>query len=97
MLVQLGLFGAFFAGFGLISEWRDGVIEAERVTPASRTALLIGRLWRDLLQLFVQALVLIGLGYVLGMDASRRRRRARAWCSPCSWAGRARRRPTRWR
>lgn len=70
MLVQLGLFGAFFAGFGLISEWRDGVVEAERVTPASRTALLMGRLWRDLLQLFVQALVLIGLGYVLGMDAS---------------------------
>ncbi len=70
MLVQLGLFGAFFAGFGLISEWRDGVVEAERVTPASRVALLTGRLWRDLLQLFVQALVLIGLGYVLGMDAS---------------------------
>ncbi|WP_030528455.1 ABC transporter permease [Phycicoccus jejuensis] len=70
MLVQLGLFGAFFAGFGLISEWRDGVVEAERVTPASRTALLMGRLWRDLLQLFVQALVLIGLGYALGMDAS---------------------------
>ncbi len=70
MLVQLGLFGAFFAGFGLISEWRDGVVEAERVTPANRTALLMGRLWRDLLQLFVQSLVLIGLGYVMGMDAS---------------------------
>ncbi len=69
MLVQLGLFGAFFAGFGLIAEWRDGVVEAERVTPASRTALLMGRLWRDLLQLFVQALILVGLGYVLGMRA----------------------------
>ena len=34
LLVQLGMFGAFFAGFGLISEWRDGVVEAERVTPA---------------------------------------------------------------
>ncbi len=69
MLVQLGVFGAFFAGFGLISEWRDGVIEAERVTPANRTALLMGRLWRDLLQLLVQALVLVGLGYLVGMDA----------------------------
>ena len=55
LLVQLGLFGAFFAGFGLIGEWREGVIEAERVTPASRTALLVGRLMRDVLQLFVQA------------------------------------------
>ena len=44
LLVQLGMFGAFFAGFGLIGEWREGVIEAERVTPASRTALLVGRL-----------------------------------------------------
>jgi ABC-2 type transport system permease protein len=70
MLVQLGLFGAFFAGFSLIGEWREGVIEAERVTPASRTALLVGRLSRDILQLLVQAVILVGLGYVLGMDAS---------------------------
>ena len=70
MLVQLGVFGAFFAGFSLIGEWREGVIEAERVTPANRTALLVGRLLRDLLQLFVQALILIGLGFALGMEAT---------------------------
>jgi len=70
MLVQLGVFGAFFAGFGLIAEWREGVVEAERVTPASRTALLVGRLMRDLLQILVQALVLVGLGFLMGMDAS---------------------------
>jgi len=70
MLVQLGIFGAFFAGFSLIGEWREGVIEAERVTPASRTALLVGRLVRDILQLLVQALILVGLGYVMGMRGS---------------------------
>jgi ABC-2 type transport system permease protein len=70
LLVQLGIFGAFFAGFSLIGEWREGVIEAERVTPASRTALLVGRLGRDLLQLLVQALILVGLGLVMGMDAT---------------------------
>ncbi|MGH3360194.1 MAG: ABC transporter permease, partial [Nocardioidaceae bacterium] len=70
LLVQLGIFGAFFAGFSLIGEWREGVIEAERVTPASRTALLVGRLGRDLVQLFVQAVILVLLGYVMGMDAS---------------------------
>lgn len=69
LLVQLGVFGALFAGFGLIAEWREGVIEAERVTPASRTALLFGRLMRDILQLFVQALILVGLGFVMGMTA----------------------------
>lgn len=70
LLVQLGMFGAFFAGFGLIAEWREGVVEAERVTPASRTALLVGRLLRDLLQLFVQALILVGLGYLMGLRGS---------------------------
>ncbi|MDP3890475.1 ABC transporter permease [Nocardioides sp.] len=70
LLVQLGMFGAFFAGFGLIAEWREGVVEAERVTPANRAALLCGRLMRDLLQLFVQALILIGLGYAMGMRGS---------------------------
>jgi ABC-2 type transport system permease protein len=69
LLVQLGIFGAFFAGFTLIGEWRDGVIEAERVTPASRTALLVGRLMRDVLQLGVQAIVLVVLGYAMGMEA----------------------------
>ena len=70
LLVQLGMFGAFFAGFSLIGEWREGVIEAERVTPANRSALLVGRLARDLLQLFVQALILVGLGYVMGLRGS---------------------------
>ncbi|GAB3198183.1 ABC transporter permease [Nocardioides hungaricus] len=67
LLVQLGMFGAFFAGFGLIGEWREGVIEAERVTPANRSALLCGRLLRDVAQLAVQALILVGLGYLMGM------------------------------
>lgn len=70
LLVQLGMFGAFFAGFSLIAEWREGVIEAERVTPAARSALLVGRLWRDVLQLLVQALILVGLGYAIGMRGS---------------------------
>ncbi|WP_066039396.1 ABC transporter permease [Herbiconiux solani] len=70
LLVQLGLFGALFAGFGLIAEWRAGVIEAERVTPASRTALLLGRILRDVLQLFVQGLVLIGLAFLFGLTGS---------------------------
>ena len=69
ILIQLGIFGAFFAGFSLLGEWREGVIEAERVTPASRTALLVGRLMRDLLQLLVQALILVALGYAMGMTA----------------------------
>jgi ABC-2 type transport system permease protein len=70
LLIQLGLFGALFAGFGLVSEWREGVIGAERVTPASRTALLLGRIGRDITLLAVQGIVLIALGFAFGMRGS---------------------------
>jgi ABC-2 type transport system permease protein len=70
LLVQLGLFGALFAGFGLVAEWRAGVIEAERVTPASRTALLFGRVLLNAVQLLVQAIVLVLLGVAFGLRAS---------------------------
>src|SRR5215217_1622624 len=36
LLVQLGIFGAAFVGFGLIAEVRSGVVDRMRVTPASR-------------------------------------------------------------
>jgi ABC-2 type transport system permease protein len=60
LLVQLGIFGAAFAGFGLIAEWRAGVVERMRVTPARRGALLIGRVLRDVVVLVVQGAILVG-------------------------------------
>jgi ABC-2 type transport system permease protein len=70
LLVQLAVFGALFVGFGLIGEYRDGVIEAERVTPASRTALLLGRVLKDMLQVTVQSALLLGLSFAFGLRAS---------------------------
>ena len=65
ILVQLGIFGALFVGFGLIAEYRAGVIETQRVTPAPRTALLMGRVGRDVVVLLVQAILLkIGRAHV---------------------------------
>ena len=58
LLVQLGIFGAAFAGFGLIAEWRAGVVERMRVTPASRGALLLGRVLRDVVVILVQGALL---------------------------------------
>lgn len=69
MLVQLGIFGAMFVGFGLIAEYRAGVIESMRVTPASRTALLLGRVLRDVLVLLVQAIMLTAVAVPLGLRA----------------------------
>jgi ABC-2 type transport system permease protein len=58
LLVQLAVFGAAFAGFGLIAEWRAGVVERMRVTPASRGALLLGRVLRDAVVILVQGALL---------------------------------------
>jgi len=69
LLVQLGIFGAAFVGFGLVAEMRAGVVERMRVTPASRLALLLGRVMRDVVVLFVQGVILIGCAELFGLDA----------------------------
>jgi ABC-2 type transport system permease protein len=69
LLVQLGLFGAAFVGFGLIAEYRAGVIERQRVSPANRTALLFGRMLRDILVLLVQAVLLTLAAIPFGLRA----------------------------
>ena len=58
LLVQLGIFGGLFVGFGIIAEWRSGVIDRQLVTPASRTAIITGRTLRDVVVIVVQAIVL---------------------------------------
>lgn len=65
LLVQLGLFGSAFVGFGLIAEYRAGVIERMRVTPASRVGLLLGRVLRDAVQLVAQGILITVLAVLL--------------------------------
>jgi ABC-2 type transport system permease protein len=69
LLIQLGLFGAAFVGFSIITDWRSGVIERFRVTPVSRLALLSGRVLRDVVALLVQAIVLVAAGVAFGLRA----------------------------
>ena len=58
LIMQIGLFGSLFAGFSMVYELRAGIIERERVSPASRGALLLGRVLKDMVVLAVQASVL---------------------------------------
>ena len=67
LLVQLGIFGGLFVGFGIIAEWRSGVIDRQLVTPAARTAIIAGRTLRDVVVITVQAIVLCGCAYFLGL------------------------------
>ncbi|WP_280370103.1 ABC transporter permease [Nocardia wallacei] len=61
LVIQIGLFGAIYVGFGLVMELRAGVVERQRVTPASRAALLLGRAVKDMVVLIVQALLLVAV------------------------------------
>lgn len=69
LLVLLGLFGAAFVGFGLIAEWRAGVVDRMRVTPASRVALLVGRVLRDIVVILVQGVLLVLTAMLMGLEA----------------------------
>jgi ABC-2 type transport system permease protein len=70
LLIMIALYGTSFVGFGLIDDIRSGVIERFRVTPINRTALLLGRVLRDICVLAVQATSLILLAWLLGLSAS---------------------------
>ena len=67
LLVQIALFGTAFGGFGLIAELRYGVVERMRVTPMSRTAMLLGRSLRDVVILLTQALIMTVLAVPFGL------------------------------
>lgn len=67
LLVQLGIFGASFVGFGIIAEWRQGVIDRLLVTPASRMAILSGTVLRDVVVVMVQGLALVSAAYLFGL------------------------------
>ena len=69
LLVQLGMFGAAFVGFGLVAEYRAGVIERQRVTPSSRVALLAGRVLRDVVVIVVQTVLLLVAAVPFGLRA----------------------------
>ena len=69
LLIQLGIFNALFVGFGLVAEMRSGVVERMRVSPASRLALLLGRVLRDVVVLLVQGGILLVTAAAFGLRA----------------------------
>jgi ABC-2 type transport system permease protein len=66
LMMMMAIFGTGFAGFTVIGQLREGVIERLRVTPVSRLALMLGMISVSLLSLLVQTLLLVVLGLLLG-------------------------------
>ncbi|MFC4120342.1 ABC transporter permease [Nonomuraea zeae] len=69
LIIQLGLMSMGLAGFGVVFEKRSGVLERMRVTPASRLALLLGRVLNNALTLVVQMVLLLAVAFALGLRA----------------------------
>jgi ABC-2 type transport system permease protein len=67
LMVSISCFGGIFSGFGLLAELRAGVIERVRVTPVSRQALLLGRALREVVNMFIQALIITLLALPFGL------------------------------
>src|SRR5919202_5719550 len=65
LLMQLAIFGAGFAGFGIIQELREGVIDRQRVTPARRLSLILGRTLGNMVTIGVQGVLLVAVGVPL--------------------------------
>jgi ABC-2 type transport system permease protein len=63
---MMAIFGTGFAGFGIITRLREGVIERLRVTPVNRLALMLGMIAVDLVNLLAQTVLLVGIGWILG-------------------------------
>lgn len=64
LLIMNVMFGAGFAGFGLIGQLRSGFIERIRVTPVSRVAIAIGFVLRSPVVLLIQGFILIVIAWL---------------------------------
>jgi ABC-2 type transport system permease protein len=70
LLLQLVIFSGGFAGFGIIQELREGVIDRHRVTPAHRLSLILGRTLSNVVTVVVQAILLALVAIPFGLRAS---------------------------
>jgi ABC-2 type transport system permease protein len=58
LLVMQAIFGCAFVGFPLIDDIRSGVIQRYLVTPVSRSAIMLGKVLRDVVVLLAQCLLI---------------------------------------
>jgi ABC-2 type transport system permease protein len=70
LLIMNVLFGAAFAGFGLIDQLRSGFIERIRVTPVNRLAIVMGFVLRSPIVLLIQSSILLITGLFFGLEIS---------------------------
>ncbi|WP_327584836.1 ABC transporter permease [Nonomuraea sp. NBC_00507] len=66
-MMMIAVFGSMFSGFGLIAELRGGSIERYAVSPAWRPAIVLGRVAKDMVQLVLQAILVLIVAIAMGV------------------------------
>ena len=66
IVVVSAFFGAGWTGMGIVQDLDRGVLDRFLVSPASRAALVTGRLIQLAVVTVIQALIIIGVGFALG-------------------------------
>ncbi len=67
LFTAMGLFGGLFAGFGFLAMLRQGVIDRYRVTPITRTGLVLGRALTHVTVITFTSVVIVIGAVVLGL------------------------------
>jgi len=66
VIVMTSFFSAGWAGMGLLNDIQEGVVARFLVTPATRTAQLLGKMVQGAVSVVVQALIIIVLALLMG-------------------------------
>lgn len=66
VIVMTAFFSAGWAGMGLLNDMQEGVVDRFLVTPATRTAQLLGRMVQGAVSVVVQALIIVVLALLMG-------------------------------
>ncbi|WP_066368545.1 ABC transporter permease [Herbidospora mongoliensis] len=67
MMLMIALFGSMFAGFSVMNDTRNGVLERLVVSQIWRPAIILGRVLKDAVALVIQAAIIIAISIALGL------------------------------
>ena len=67
VLVMMALFGAAFAGFGMLMDMDTGILSKMLATPVTRISVIAGRVIATVVVILIQALIIIIVSLIMGV------------------------------
>src|SRR5699024_745231 len=66
IVVMSAMTAGSYAGMGIISDYKQGVLNRFLVTPVHRSSIVIGSLLQNVVTIVIQAFIMIGLALLIG-------------------------------